>query len=76
MADLTHLFKIGQRVRCNFDGKLNQGVVKEIHQNHIIVDVPDISDHCMYENGFNIDCVLPDCSIFGEQARKITSFSV
>ena len=45
MSDLTRLFKIGQKVKCNFDGKLHDGTVKETYTDHIIVDVPDISDH-------------------------------
>lgn len=75
MSDLTHLFRVGQSVHCNFDGRLHQGVVKETHQNYIIVDVPDISDHCMFENGVNMDCVLSDCSVANCNTRKITSFS-
>ena len=60
MSDLTRLFKIGQKVKCNFDEKLHDGTVKETYIDHIIVDVPDISDHCYFENGFNMDCVYPE----------------
>lgn len=60
MSDLTHLFKIGQKVKCNFDGKLHNGTIKETYTDHIIVNVPDISDHCYFENGFNISDVYPD----------------
>ena len=60
MADLTHLFSIGQKVRCKLDGKSYDGIVTETHTDHIIVDVPEISDHCWFENGFNMDCVYPD----------------
>lgn len=60
MSDLRHIFKIGQKVKCNFDGTFYEGVVKETYADHIIVDVPDISDHCYFEEGFNIDCVFPD----------------
>ena len=60
MSDLTRLFKIGQKVKCNFDVALHDGTVKETYTDHIIVDVPDISDHCYFENGFNMDCVYPD----------------
>ena len=63
MSDLTRLFKIGQKVKCNFDGKLYDGTVKETYTDHIIVDVPDISDHCYFENGFNMDCVYPEYNI-------------
>lgn len=60
MSDLTRLFKVGQKVICSMDGKLHSGTVKETYADHIIVDVPDISDHCWFENGFNMDCVYPD----------------
>ena len=60
MSNLTHLFKAEQKVRCNFDGKLHSGTVKEVYADHIIVDVSDISDHCWFEEGFNLDCVYPD----------------
>lgn len=60
MANLTHLFKVNQKVKCNMDGKLYSGIVKEIHTDHIIVDIPDVSDHCWFEEGFNIECVYPE----------------
>lgn len=60
MSDLTHLFKTGQKVKCNFDGKFYSGTVKETYSDHIIVDVPDISDHCYFEKGFNLDSVYPE----------------
>ena len=59
-ANLTHLFEIGQKVKCEMDGILYSGTVKETYTNHIIVDVPGISDHCYFENGYNMDCVYPD----------------
>ena len=65
MSDLTRLFKIGQKVKCNFDGKLHDGTVKETYIDHIIVDVPDISEHCYFENGFNMDCVYPEYNMIG-----------
>ena len=42
------------------DGKLYDGTVKETYTEHIIVDVPGISNHCWFENGFNIGDVYPD----------------
>lgn len=60
MADLTHLFRVGQKVKCSMDEKFYNGTVKEVHMEHIIVDVPEISDHCWFENGINMDCVYPD----------------
>lgn len=58
--DLTHLFKIGQKVKCRFDDKMHSGTVKEVDQDHIIVDVPAVSDHCWFEIGFNIEDVYPE----------------
>lgn len=63
MSNLTHLFKVGQKVKCNFDGVLHNGTVKETYTDHIIVDVPDISDHCYFENDFNMDCVYPEYNV-------------
>ena len=60
MSNLTRLFKVGQKVKCSMDGKLHSGTVKETYTDHIIVDVPGISNHCWFENGFNMDCVYPD----------------
>lgn len=60
MADLTHLLKVGQKVKCKFDNKLYGGTVKEVYSDHIIVDVPKVSDHCWFESDFNMDCVYPD----------------
>lgn len=60
MSDLTHLFNVGQKVKCNFDGKLHEGTVTETYTDHIIIDVPGISNHCWFENGFNIGDVNPD----------------
>ena len=60
MSNLTHIFKVGQKVKCDMDGKMHNGVVKEIYDDHIIVDIPEVFDHCWFESGFNIDCVYPD----------------
>ena len=60
MSNLIHIFKVGQKVKCDMDGKMHDGVVKEIYDDHIIVDIPEVSDHCWFESGFNIDCVYPD----------------
>ena len=60
MSNLTRLFKVGQKVKCSMDGKLHSGTVKETCPDHTIVDVPDISDYCWFEEGFNIGDVYPD----------------
>lgn len=59
MNNLTLIFDIGQKVVCNFDGALLKGTVTQVEPNHIIVDVPKVSDHCMFELGFNMDMVHP-----------------
>ena len=59
MADLTHLFKAGQIVRCRLDGDTYIGTVKETYTDHIIVDIPAVSEHCWFESGFNIGDVQP-----------------
>ena len=60
MANLTHLFKPGQKVCCKMDGTFFKGTVKETAPDHIIVDIPEISDHCYFEEGFNIRDVFPE----------------
>ena len=60
MSNLTHLFKVGQKVKCRLDGEMFKGTVKEVYADHIIVDVPEVSDHCWFENGFNMDCIYPE----------------
>lgn len=64
MADLTHLFTVGQKVRIkntDFDAikKFNNGVVKETYEDHIIVTNTDLDFNGWYEEGFNIDCIYP-----------------
>lgn len=70
MSDLTHLFTVGQVVKCKFDDDFCIGTVKETYQDHIIVDVPEVSDHCWFENGLNIDCVFPVYEILEKARRK------
>ena len=31
MSNLTHLFSVGQKVRCNMDGTFYRGTVTETH---------------------------------------------
>ena len=65
MADLTHLYSIGQKVKCLFDDsddirrRFLDGTVTETAPDHIIIDVPGISNHCWYEEGLNLDSVYP-----------------
>ena len=65
MSNLTRIFRIGQKVRCNMDGTFYSGTVKETYADHIIVDIPDISDHCWFESGFNIGDVHPEHNFRG-----------
>lgn len=62
MSNLTRLFTIGQIVRCRKDKKFYKGIVKETYPDHIVVDIPEISEHCWFENDFNMDCVYPECN--------------
>lgn len=60
MANLTHLFKVNQEVKVDFEGTFYPGTVKETYEDHIIVDVPEISDHMWYEEDLNLDKVFPE----------------
>lgn len=57
MSNLMHLFKVNQKVKCNVDGKFFNGTVKETYEDHIIIDVPEISDHMWYEEGLTFRCL-------------------
>ena len=35
---------------------------QETYPDHIVVDIPEISEHCWFENDFNMDCVYPECN--------------
>lgn len=65
MSKLLNLFKKGDTVKCRLDSKIYVGVIKEAYENHIIVDIPEISDHCRFENGVNMDCVFPKYNQIG-----------
>lgn len=60
MANLEHLFSVGQKVKCKLDGVFYKGKIKETYDDHIIVDIPQISDHCWFEEGWNIGGVYPE----------------
>lgn len=38
---------------------MQKGIVTEVHDDHIIVDIPEINNHCWFEEGLNLDCVYP-----------------
>ena len=60
MANLTHIFSVGDKVICRTEGGMRPGTVSETYEDHIIVDVPSISNHMWYEEGWNIGDVFPD----------------
>jgi uncharacterized protein Veg len=65
MANLTHLFKVGQKVKCkndDFDSlqKFDNGIVTEVYPDHIIVNLTELDVNMWYEEGFNMDMVYPD----------------
>lgn len=65
MADLTHLFKVGQKVKLlvdDFDCKKHfyNGIVKETYPDHIIVTNTELEIDGWYEENFNINTVYPD----------------
>ena len=63
MANLTHLFKIGENIKYvvnDFDEKkIYDGTVKEVAADHVLVDIPEISDHMWFEEGMNLDMLYP-----------------
>lgn len=72
VTKLNRLFKVGQQVKVREDGVLHDGTVSEIFEDHIIVDVPGISDHMWYEDGWNIGNVFPDYNFGGKgNVRKM-----
>lgn len=64
MQNLTHIYQVGQKVRCRMDGKFFKGTIKEVHEDHLIIDIPDVSDHCWFEPGFNLCDVFPEYNFF------------
>lgn len=59
MANLSHIFNVGQKVKCRLDDEFFDGTVTETHESYIIVDIPRISDHYWFEENFNIEHVYP-----------------
>lgn len=68
MANLTHLWKVGQKVRYLSDDEVvygglatwHNGTVTQTYEDHIIVDIPDISDHMWFEEGLGLDKLYPE----------------
>lgn len=66
MTDLTHLFKIGQKVKIkneqDFTNKVyfDDGEIIETYPDHIIVKNIKYDVNGWYEEGFNIGEIYPD----------------
>ena len=56
---LTTSFHVGQEVLCRMDHRPYKRIVRKVEKDHILVDIPGISDHCRFEPGFNLDWVRP-----------------
>ena len=70
MSDLTHLFKVGQKVTYrnnDFDAvKRNiPCIVKETYSDHIIITDTETDTNLWIEEGFNMDCVYPEYNMIG-----------
>ena len=64
MANLTHLFKVGKKVRyknTDFDAikKFSDCVVKETYTDHIIVTELETNTDLWIEEDLNLDHVFP-----------------
>lgn len=70
MANLTHLLKVKQKVKYHDPdtGKWHNGEIKETHSDHVIVDIPDISDHCWFEEDLNLEYLYPEYN-FEQESR-------
>ena len=69
MSDLTHLFKVGQKVTYrnnDFDAERNIScVVKETYPDHIIITDTETDTDLWIEEGFNMDCVYLEYNMIG-----------
>ena len=59
MISKTSKFHVGQKVRCKMDEKTYLGTVKSVETDHILVDIPEVNDHCWFEPGYNLHWVTP-----------------
>ena len=70
MSNLTHLFKVGQKVTYrnnDFDAiKRNiPCVVKETYQDHIIITDTETDTDLWIDECFNMECVYPEYNMIG-----------
>lgn len=79
MADLTHLFKVGQHVKYkneDFDAvnKFVPCIVKETYPDHIIITDTETNTDLWCEEGFNMDCVFPDYEYESAELAKAFTY--
>lgn len=64
MADLTHLWKVGQRVRIRSnDFEMQEwltGYVQEVYSDHLIVYCNEIDHNMWFEQGMNMGDLYPE----------------
>lgn len=74
MANLTHLFKVGQEVKVESEefGEVNfyDGIVKEVYEDHIIVTNLDLGIDGYYEEGFNLEWIYPAYNFTSWEMKK------
>lgn len=56
---LTTSFHVGQEVLCRMDHRPYKGTVRKVEKDYILVDIPEISDHCRFKPDFKLDWVRP-----------------
>lgn len=64
MLNLTHLFKVGEKVKIKIEEfgvplRWENGTVKEVHENYIIVNKDKYDVNAYFEEGINLDAVYP-----------------
>ena len=59
MADLTHLWKVGQPVKWRTEDGFLEGEVREVHPDYLLVNVYKVSDHCKFQEGINLGDLYP-----------------
>ena len=64
MADLTHLWKVGQRVRIRSnDSEMQEwltGYVQEVYSDHLIVHCNEIGHNMWFEKDMNLGDLYPE----------------
>lgn len=65
MSDLSHLLKVGQKVKYrkdDFDAikRFSDCIVKKVYSDHAIITDLETDTDLWVEEGINMDCVYPD----------------